>query len=157
MDNYLKILEESLRKKLQLLDQIADYNERQREIFRSEKAAFDQFDESIEEKGKLIDQITKLDDGFEKLYAGVAEELKGNKDKYAQQIKKLQLLVQQVTDKSVAVQAQEVRNKELIEEYFARERANIRQGRRNSKAAYNYYSNVNKSAYLSPQFLDSKQ
>ena len=157
MDNYLKILEESLNKKLQVLDQIQEYNEKQKQIFQSDHVDLDGFDASIEEKGNLINQITKLDDGFETLYANVAEELQGNKEKYAEQIRTLQQLVKQVTDKSVSVQAQEARNKALIEEYFAKERENIRQGRKSAKAAYSYYANLNKSEYASPQFLDSKQ
>lgn len=157
MDNYLKILEESLYKKLQVLDQIQEYNEKQKEVFQSEQITLDEFDAAIEEKSKLIEQINKLDDGFETLYANVAAELKGNREKYAGQIKILQQLVKQVTDKSMAVQAQEARNKALIENYFSKERAGIRQDRINSKAAYDYYKKLNSSAYMTSQFYDSKQ
>lgn len=157
MDNYLKILEDSLRKKLQVLDEVQTYNEKQRQVFESEEVKLEQFDEAIEQKGKLIDQINKLDEGFETLYANVAEELKGNREKYAGQIKVLQQLVQQVTDKSMAVQAQEARNKSLVEAYFAKERVGIRQERINSKAAFDYYKKMSNSAYVPPQFYDSKK
>lgn len=157
MNNYLKILEESLNKKIQVLDRIQEYNEKQRQIFQNDQVDLDEFDASIEEKGKLIEQVTKLDDGFETLYANVSAELQGNKEKYAEQIQKLQQLVKQVTEKSVSVQTQEARNKALIEEYFAKERQNIRQGRKSARVAYDYYANVNKSGYTSSQFLDSKQ
>lgn len=157
MGNYLRILEESLQKKLQVLDEIQAYNEKQRQVFESEDVKLEQFDQAIDEKGKLIDQVNKLDAGFEELYANVAEELKGHKEKYAEQIEILQQLVKQVTDKSVAVQAQEARNKALIEEYFAKERAGIRQKRKSSKAAYDYYKKANNASYVPPQFYDSKQ
>lgn len=157
MDNYLKILEESLRKKIQVLEEIQTYNEKQRQAFESETVELNLFDEAIEQKGKLIDQINKLDEGFETLYANVAEELKGNREKYAAQIKVLQQLVKQVTDMSMSVQAQEARNKALVEEYFSKERAGIRQDRINSKAAYDYYKKVNNVAYTPPQFYDSKK
>lgn len=156
-NNYLKVLEESLRKKLQVLDEVQAYNEKQKQIFESEDVDLELFDKAIEEKGKLIEQINKLDEGFEILYANIAEELKGNKGMYTEHIQMLQQLVKQVTDKSVAVQTQEARNKALIEEYFAKERAGIRQKRKTSKAAYDYYKKVRSSDYVPPQFYDSKQ
>lgn len=157
MDNYLKILEESLRKKLQVLDEIQAYNEKQKQVFQSDSVELDEFDAAVEEKGKLIEQISKLDEGFEVLYSNVAKELEGNKEKYTKQIQTLKQLVQQVTEKGVSIQVQEARNKALIESYFAREREQIRQGRQASKAAYGYYKSMSNTNTVPPQFLDSKQ
>lgn len=157
MDNYLKILEESLRKKLQVLDEIQAYNENQKQVFQSDSVELDEFDAAVEEKGKLIEQISKLDEGFETLYSNVAKELEDNKEKYAGQIQTLKQLVQQVTEKGVSVQAQEARNKALIEAYFAKERNQLRQGRQSSKVAYDYYKSMSNTNTVPPQFLDSKQ
>ena len=93
MDNYLKILEESLRKKLRVLDEIQSYNEKQKQIFQSDSVEMDAFDAAVEEKGKLIEQISKLDEGFEALYSNVSKELDGNREKYAKQIQTLKQLV----------------------------------------------------------------
>ena len=87
----------------------------------------------------------------------MAEQLQGNREQYAVQIKRLQGLVAEVTDTSVQIQAQEARNKKLIEDYFRKERDGIRNGRKSSKAAINYYRNMSKSAVMPPQFLDSKK
>lgn len=157
MTNYLKVLEESLHKKLLILDKIQMYNEAQNQVFSGEEVQVDKFDEYIEEKGKLIEEVLKLDEGFETLYANLSEQLKNNREHYAGQIKSLQDLVKLVTEKSVAVQAQEARNKALIENYFTKEKEQIGQGRRSSAVAYNYYANVNKAAQSQPQFLDSRQ
>ena len=157
MDNYLKILEESLHKKLQVLDEIQAYNEKQKQIFQSDSVELDEFDAAVEEKGKLIEQISKLDEGFEALYSNVAKELDGNREKYANQIQTLKQLIQQVTEKGMSVQAQEARNKALIEAYFAKERAQLRQGRQSSKVAYDYYKSMSNTNTVPPQFLDSKQ
>ncbi len=157
MDNYLKILEESLRKKLQVLDEIQAYNEKQKQVFQSDSVELDEFDAAVEEKGKLIEQISKLDEGFETLYSSVAKELDGNREKYTKQIQTLKQLIQQVTEKGVSVQAQEARNKALIEAYFAKERNQLRQGRQASKVAYDYYKSMSNADTVPPQFLDSKQ
>ena len=66
-------------------------------------------------------------------------------------------LVAEVTETGVAIQAQEARNKKLIEDYFRREREGIREGRKSSKAAINYYKNMNKSSVVMPYFMDSKK
>ncbi len=157
MKNYLGVLEESLHKKLQLLDKIQMYNEAQCQVFSSDNVQVEKFDVYIDEKGKLIEEVLKLDEGFETLYANLSEQLKNNRNQYAEQIKNLQNLVKQVTEKSVAVQAQEARNKVLIESYFAKEKEQIGQGRRSSAVAYNYYANVNKAVRSQPQFMDSRQ
>lgn len=157
MKNYLGVLEESLYKKLQLLDKIQMYNEAQYQVFSGDNVQVEKFDAYIEEKGRLIEEVLKLDEGFETLYANLSEQLKNNREQYAEQIKTLQELVKQVTEKSVIVQAQEARNKSLIESYFAKKKEQIGQGRRSSTVAYNYYANVNKSVQAQPQFMDSRQ
>ena len=157
MDNYLKILEESLRKKLQVLDEIQAYNEKQKQVFQSDSVELDEFDAAVEEKGKLIEQVSKLDEGFETIYSSVAKELDSNREKYTKQIQILKQLIQQVTDKGVSVQAQEARNKALIESYFAKQRNQLRQGRQASKVAYDYYKSMSNTNTVPPQFLDSKQ
>lgn len=157
MENYLTILEESLQKKIAVLQRIQQYNEVQKQAFSSDKASMDDFDAAVEEKGKLIEELTKLDQGFEILYANVAEQLKDNREKYKEHIKRLQDLVRQVTELGNNVQVQEARNKKLIEEFFGRQRAEIKQGRKSSKAAFDYYRNMSGTKHVPPQFLDSKQ
>lgn len=156
-ENYLTLLEESLQKKLQVMEEIQQYNLKQQKLFQSDKVDLDSFDEAVEEKDNLIKKLTALDNGFESLYSKVKKELESNRDKYRDQIKRLQKLVTEVTETSVSIQAQEARNKALIEEYFRRERENIRSGRRSSKAAYDYYKNMNRSSVVLPQIMDKKK
>ena len=155
--NYLMLLEESLRKKLQVMAEVQKYNLHQQELFQSGMADIDKFDEYVEEKGLLIDKLNALDSGFDKLYANVAAELKDNRAQYAEQIRRLQGLVTEVTDASVAIQAQEARNKKLIEDFFRKQRDGIRMGRKSSKAALGYYKTMSKSAVVAPQLMDKKK
>ena len=157
MENSLTILSESLDKKLEILQKVQEYNKRQEKAFSEETISLDDFDAAIEEKGKLIDEINRLDAGFETLYEKLADELKNNRERYAAQIRELQQKVTAVTDLSVTVQAQEARNKQLVEQYFAKRRAGIKEGRTSSKAAYNYYKNLSTANAVPPQFMDSKK
>lgn len=156
MENQLTILSESLDKKLKLLNEIQEYNRRQEKSFQEETADFEEFDAAIDEKGRLIEQLNKLDEGFETVYAKLAEELNGNREKYKVQIMELQDKIRRVTELGVSIQAQEQRNKKLIERYFSEARNQIQQERRNSKAVYDYYKRVSASEYTSPQLFDSK-
>ena len=130
MESQLTILSESLDRKLEVLQKIQEYNKRQEEVFSAEKVDIRQFDAAVEEKQHLIDEVVRLDDGFEILYEKLAKELEGNRQRYAAQIKEMQAKVAKVTELSVSVQAQEARNKKLVENYFARERAGIGQRRK---------------------------
>ena len=156
-ENYLMLLEESLKRKLQVMFEIQAYNIRQQEIFQAEEVDTDVFDQTVAEKGELIDKLTSLDNGFERLYEKVAEELRDNRGKYAEQIKTLQELITEVTDTSVTIQAQEARNKKLVEDYFKKEREDIRMNRKTSKAAIDYYRTMNKSAVIMPMLMDQKK
>lgn len=157
MNNYLDILEAALRKKITVLDKIQVYNEKQHESFSKEPIDMEEFDAAIEEKGRLIEELTKLDDGFEILYANIAKQLETEKEKYASQIKVLQELIRHITEKSVTIQAQEARNKALIEAYFAKEKGQIREGRVSSKVAYGYYKNLDKANLESSRVFDLKK
>ena len=114
-------------------------------------------DDAVEEKQRLIDEVVRLDEGFEIMYEKLARELEGNRERYAAQIRELQQKVSRVTELSVTVQAQEARNKKLIENYFAKERAGIGQRRKNAKSAYDYYKSMSGAGYVQPQMYDNKK
>ena len=157
MDNYLGILEESLQKKLKVLEEIAVYNKEQEQLLRKESVSLEELDENMSHKDELIQKVTALDEGFETLYERIKEQILTHKDDYKEQIRKLQQLISQVTEKGVSIQAQEARNKKLIEDYFKRERSQLRQNRQSSKAAYNYYKSVNNTNVVMPQMMDQKK
>lgn len=157
MENYLQVLEESLNKKLDVLQRIEALCLKQERLLNSEPVDEEDFDKSIEEKGSLVEELTRLDEGFESLYSHIKEQLMAGKDKYKPQIAFLQQKITLVTDKGVAIQAQEARNKKLAEVYFANAKKELKKGRRSSKAALDYYRNMNKSQLVSPQFMDKKK
>ena len=157
MDNYLDILEESLQKKLKVLEEITVYNQEQEQLLKKEKASLEELDKNMEQKDELIVKLSGIDEGFETLYERIKEQLLANKDAYREQISKLQQMISQITEKSVSIQAQEARNKKLIEDYFRNERNQIRQNRQSSRAAYNYYKSVNNTNVAMPQMMDQKK
>lgn len=156
-NQYLTILQESMEEKSKVLDEIQLYNEKQYQMFKEEQVSLNDFDQYVEEKGNLIDQLVKLDEGFEALYEKIGEEVVAQKELYAEQIKNLQALITDVTEKSVSVQAQEARNKTLIEQYFKKQRQEIKKSKQNTKAAYGYYKSMSNINTVDPQFMDQKK
>lgn len=156
-ENYLKVLEESLERKLEIMAKIQECNLCQQEIFQAQDVNLEEFDRYVDQKGALIEELTALDSGFETLYRNVEQELQNNRQKYAAEIKRLQELVTRVTEESVTIQAQEARNKKQVEDYFRKERVGIAQNRKNSKAAFDYYKSMSGSGYASSQFYDNKK
>ncbi|HIW81816.1 MAG TPA: flagellar protein FliT [Candidatus Acetatifactor stercoripullorum] len=157
METQLDILSETLDKKLLVLNKIQEYNKIQEQSFQNGQVRLQDFDEAVEQKGRLIEEINRLDEGFELLYERLAQELRENRQRYALQIKALQQKVARVTELSVAVQAQEQRNKKLVEDFFAGQKEQIGKNRKTSKAAYGYYKNMSGGNYVQPQFFDDKQ
>lgn len=157
MENYLSVLEESLRKKLQILDELTSYTMAQQDLLKAEELDYDAFDQLVEKKDPLVQMIMELDQGFETVYDRIKEQLLEHKELYAVQIRTLQNLISELTDKSVKLQAMEQRNKTAVEQQFRKSREKIRQGRQNKQAALNYYKNMNHSDFVPPQFLDNKK
>lgn len=157
MENYLKILEDSLHQKLSVLEEISQYNEGQERLLKKQDVSLEELDDNMSGKDELIEKLTGLDEGFETLYERIREQLLEGKDTHKAQIKKLQELITQVTEKSVSIQAQEARNKKLVEKYFAEERAQLKHDRQTSTVAYNYYKNMSNTNVMPPQYMDQKK
>lgn len=156
-ETYVEIMIQSLNKKLLVLDKIIEANTVQKEILEDDRATIEEFDKIVEEKSKLIEQMQQLDSGFEKLFARVQEELNRNKEDYAKDIKTMQSCIRQITDKSMEIQAQEARNKDLMVRKFTFVKDTAKSMRTNSKIASQYYKNMMNLNYIDPQFMDNKK
>ena len=153
----MQVLLESLQKKAKVLEAIQELNEKQKEALLAIPVLLKEFDGYTEEKGQYIEQLEKLDEGFDKVYDRVREELVQEKETHTAEIKQMQQLIQDIMDKSISIQAEEARNKKLVESVFTKERQKYKASRVSSKVALNYYSNMSKTNYVDPQFMDKKK
>ncbi len=153
----LDMLEQSLVKKIEIMHKIEQENERQRELLQNpDNVDMQIYNEILDVKGELIDQLLKLDDGFQTLFDKVKAEVGRNKDLYKDQIKRMQQYIQEITGMSASIEATEHRNKKLAEEFFSAERSRMNYGKQASAAAFNYYKTMNNFQNIPPQFLDNK-
>lgn len=156
-DSYLNILEQSLDKKIKILDQIIEQDQLQEQQLQNPSLEPEEFDQTVEEKSRLIDELELLDDGFEQVYDRVKDELKGYKEIYKEEIRRMQQKIRQITDKSMQIQTQEARNKILMEAKFASIHKQVREIRQSQKMVNQYYRNMMKTNYIDPQFVDNKK
>ncbi|MBP5265389.1 MAG: flagellar export chaperone FlgN [Lachnospiraceae bacterium] len=156
-DNYVLILRESLEKKVEILEHIQAENRKQKQVLEDANSDVDEFEATLDYKASLVDQIVKLDDGFETLFARVEEELQANKETYNEEIQRMQELIRQITDLSTAVQAQEKENEKLAKAKFAYVRKQVQKVRKSQKAVNNYYQSMRGDSVYQPQFMDKSK
>ncbi len=158
-EKYIKIIMDSLLKKIGVLDSIIQKNEEQTNILKEEETDWDAFDRTVDDKATMIDQMEELDKGFDELFAKVKSVLETptGKKRFAIQIREMQNMIRQITEKSVSIQAAEVRNKQLVEQCFSRSHQKIGQSRSSGRVAMDYYKNMQQTHVVTPAFLDSKK
>lgn len=157
MKQTLSLLEQSLEKKLLLLDGILEKSRDQENLLKDEELDPDQFEQNVEEKAALVEQLAGLDAGFERVYARIKEELPQQKAQYQDEIKRLQKLIAEITARSTSIQAEEARNKELAQKKFATVRKQIKEAKTSRQVVNQYYQNMMKLNFVDPQFMDDKQ
>lgn len=154
---YIQVMIQSLEKKEQVLDKIIELDVLQKDQLEDLNLKADDFDKTVEDKAALIEQLNQLDSGFEKLFERMKDELNGHKEEHADEIRLMQQHIKSITDKSVQIQAQEARNKELMTQKFAYVRKQTRRVRKGTNIANKYYQSMTKTGYISPQFMDNKK
>ena len=152
-----QILLQSLEKKNKVLDQMILQNCLQERILKEEDLDMDAFDAAIEQQSDYVDELDRLDRGFEAVYDRVREELMQNKEHYRTEITRFKEQIQLITDKIVTLNAGNMRNKMLAEAQFKKKKLAIGSGVSKNRVATNYYNNMNNLNYVSPQFYDNKK
>ncbi|MBD5513715.1 MAG: hypothetical protein HDR06_03420 [Lachnospiraceae bacterium] len=152
-----QILLQSLEKKNKLLDQMILQNSVQEGILKQEEFDMDAFDAAIDKQSSYVEELDKLDQGFEAVYDRTREELMNNKEQYSTEIKRMKEQIQQITDKIVTLNAGNMRNKMLAENQFKKKKHEISNGVSKNRAARNYYNNMNNLNFVSSYFYDNKK
>lgn len=154
--NYLQIMIDSLIKKKDILQKIVEYNTEQESILKEAEFNGDAFQKNMELKSECIDELNRLDEGFQMVYDRVKEDVQMYKQNYKSDIERLQQLIREVTSLSATIQTQEARNKLQVERRFRQLREETKTAKRSMSMANQYYKNM---AQISsePQFMDKKK
>lgn len=156
-ETYLAVMIASLENKKALLEQLITLTREQEALIRGESIEEEPFNRNLEEKEKRILKIREFDQGFEKLYQAVKEELEGNKDKYREKIQRLKELITGITDQSVQLQVLERQNKARMEVYFSNKKRELRNLKKSNQTVLNYYKNMTDHQEQQSYFFDKKK
>lgn len=156
-ENYLQILIECLEKKQIVLGEIRSLDEKQADMLMQETVDKVAFDESMDEKQVLIDRLNQLDEGFQKTYDLVKDEVQNNKESYLEQLRRLKELVNLVVEQGVSIQVQEERLKQRVSAVIRKEYAGLQQKRMSARATQGYYQNMRLINNVDPQLMDRRK
>lgn len=154
---YLELLIQSLKKKLLLLNQIIVLNQQQKEMLMDENLDPDTLDVNVREKDELISQVTQLDDGFDEVYAHIADLMKKNHSDYEEELDRMRELIRQIMAKDASIRTDEQRNYELAQKKFARIKKQIREVKTSQKMVNRYYQNMMQQRQADIQYMDNKK
>lgn len=86
---YVRMLEDVLKKKEHLLRDILERTREQEALLKQEELDQERFHEILEEKGRWIEALNEMDEGFDTLFAKVESEIRSHKDQYKENIQQL--------------------------------------------------------------------
>ena len=154
---YLELLIQSLKKKLLLLNQIIVLNQQQKEMLMDENLDPDTLDVNVREKDELISQVTQLDDGFDEVYAHIADLMTKNHSDYEEELARMRELIRQIMATDASIRTDEQRNYELAQKKFARVKKQIREVKTSQKMVNRYYQNMMQQRQADIQYMDNKK
>lgn len=155
--NYISIMIESLEKKRGILDRIIELNRQQKLLLQDPNLLPEDFEKNMDNKSGFVEQLNLLDQGFEELFARVRDNLSENRERYTDEIKKMQGLIKDITEKTNTIQTQEARNKEEADRKFADVREQVKGVRNSQKVVHQYYQNMMRQKNYSAQVIDNKK
>ena len=139
------------------MEQLSQHTKEEETLLKNKQATVDEIDE-IEEKKKLaLEELEKADQGFERVYQRVKETLEENKYEYEKEIKTLQGLIRKITDYTAKIQAQELRNKQLMELFLQQKKQDIRTFYNNHNTTTQYTMHLANRESGQSYFFDKKK
>ena len=157
MRNELQLLIESLEKKVRILEQILSISKKQYEVAGAEQFEPDDFDELVNQKDDLLKDMEQLDEGFDRTYQRIKDELPDKKELYRNEIASLQDLIKQTVDLGAQIHASEARAKERMAGAILRTKQEFNQRKVTARTVSDYYKTSNNIKYVDSIFLDKKK
>ena len=157
VEQKMDLLTINLNKKSSLLKEMADVLDKQLQLMDASDTQLEELDLCMEKQGNLTEELESLNAEADSLYeylqkADISAEA-GNASKIAH----IKELLTQITTDFDNLQEKEQSARQRMEAFFQKERKNFGDGRRSSKAAFDYYRNMSGANVIPPQFMDQKK
>lgn len=139
---YVDMMVDTLRHKKEILVFLLEKTRKQEALLKDDELEIERFEAIIEEKGQKIEELNRLDEGFDSLFKFVEKEITQNRMAYKAKIQTMQKLIGEVSELGIQIQALEHQNSGHFKVYLANQRKTIRDFHLNSKTASSYYQNM---------------
>ena len=111
---YVRMMVDVLKRKEKILQRILKQTKEQEVILKQEDVDYERFQSILDEKGKQIDELNEIDEGFDALFKKVEKEITAHKENYLTEIATMQKLISAVSDLGLRIQALEAQNSERL-------------------------------------------
>ena len=152
-----KVLEDTIQKKEQYLDELLSLTRGQEQVLLAEKFSMDEFTSFMDQKEPYIKKISEFDAGFESVFAKMKPEMESYKKEFEPRIRSLQGKIKTVLEKGAALCTLEEQNKARLEYCLKDKKQEIKNFKKSSRTVSSYYKNM--AGALSDQsfFMDKKK
>lgn len=154
---YVDMMEDTLKRKEEILTIIYNRTKEQEILLKEEKLNEERFNELIQEKGERIEQLNQMDGGFDRLFKQVEKEITANREAYREQILRMQKLITLVSELGMKIQALEHQNSERFKIYLSTQRKTIRDFHMNNRTASTYYKNMSSAQGAGQSYFFNQQ
>lgn len=153
----MDLLTINLNKKSSLLKEMADVLDKQLQLMDASDTQLEELDLCMEKQGNLTEELESLNAETDSLYEYLQKADISAEANNASKIAQIKELLTQITTDFDNLQEKEQNAKQRMEAFFRKERKNFGDGRRSSKAAFDYYRNMSGANVIPPQFMDWKK
>ena len=139
---YVNMMVDTLERKKAILQQILHQTKEQETLLKDEDMDVDAFQRILDLKGEEIEKLNQLDEGFDTLFHHVEKEINENRMAYKSRIRKMQKLINEVSEMGIRIQALEHQNSGHFKIYLANQKQVVKKFHTNNRTAANYYQNM---------------
>jgi tRNA U55 pseudouridine synthase TruB len=154
---YLRMLDESLKKKLAVLYQLYELTKQQDSCFQGENEVLEIMEQCVVHKEPLLKQLTMLDEGFDIVYSKIKDDVIKQAKEYQSEITDLQKSISDIASLGVKIQTLEQGNKLKFELYLSNKKKEIKQFKVSNQTASNYYKSMTGKPQGESYFIDKKK
>ncbi len=152
-----KVLEDTIQKKEQYLDELIALTKGQESILFMEKFSMEEFSDFMDKKEPYIKKISEFDAGFEAMYAKIKPVIEEYKSESELRIRMMQQKIKTVLEKGAALCTLEEQNRTRLEFCLKEKKQEIKNFKRSSRTVSNYYKNMAGAVNDQSFFMDKKK
>lgn len=154
---YIDIMKNSLIRKKGYLSEILKLTIHQGTLADGEDFDDAAFEQIVEKKDVLIENINEIDKGFTSVYDRVRGELLADTDSYRDALSEIQSLIRECVDIGMKIEAGEERNRHDLEQAFSTKYRGIRQMKQSKSVASKYYKSMANGMVNDSMLYDTKK